>query len=53
MLGDASYRISENFATERFGEGLEKAAQAAINRGRKKFGMIDRALLFAGARYEH
>ena len=53
VLGDASYRISENFATERFGEGLEKAAQAAINRGRKKFGMIDRALLFAGARYGH
>src|SRR5262249_22042033 len=34
-LGDASSRIAENFAPERFGEGLEQAAQLALNRPRK------------------
>jgi 1,2-diacylglycerol 3-alpha-glucosyltransferase len=34
-LSDASYRISANFAPERFGEGLEQAAQLALNQPRK------------------
>jgi 1,2-diacylglycerol 3-alpha-glucosyltransferase len=34
-LGDASYAISSNFAPERFGEGLEQAAQLALNQPRK------------------
>src|SRR6266487_4070549 len=34
-LSDASYGISANFAPERFGEGLEQAAQLALNQPRK------------------
>ena len=34
-LGDASYRVAANFAPERFGEGLEEAAQLALNQPRK------------------
>jgi 1,2-diacylglycerol 3-alpha-glucosyltransferase len=34
-LGDASHRIAANFAPERFGEGLEQAAQLALNSPRK------------------
>jgi len=34
-LGDASYRIAAKFAPERFGEGLEEAAQLALNQPRK------------------
>ncbi|HJW37740.1 MAG TPA: hypothetical protein VJ420_03875, partial [Candidatus Udaeobacter sp.] len=34
-LGDASYRIAANFAEDRFGEGLEQAAQLALNQPRK------------------
>jgi glycosyltransferase involved in cell wall biosynthesis len=34
-LGDASYRIAANFAPERFGQGLEQAAQLALNQPRK------------------
>ncbi len=34
-LGDASYRIAAKFAPERFGEGLEEAAQLAFNQPRK------------------
>ena len=34
-LGDASYTIAANFAPERFGEGLEKAAQLAVSPPRK------------------
>jgi len=34
-LGDASYRIAAKFALERFGEGLEEAAQLALNQPRK------------------
>jgi glycosyltransferase involved in cell wall biosynthesis len=34
-LGDASYRIVANFAPERFGQGLEHAAQLALNQPRK------------------
>ena len=34
-LGDVSYTIAANFAPERFGEGLEEAAQLALNQPRK------------------
>ena len=34
-LGDASYRIAENFAPEHFGEGLEQAAKLALTHPRK------------------
>ena len=34
-LGDASDRVAENFAPQRFGEGLEQAAQLALSRPRK------------------
>src|SRR5205823_3705671 len=34
-LGDASYRIAAKFAPERFGEGLEEAAQLALSDSRK------------------
>jgi glycosyltransferase involved in cell wall biosynthesis len=34
-LGDASYKVGANFAPERFGEGLEQAAQLAFNQPRK------------------
>ena len=34
-LAQASYTIAENFAPERFGEGLEQAAQLALNQPRK------------------
>jgi 1,2-diacylglycerol 3-alpha-glucosyltransferase len=50
-LGDNSYRIAANFAPERFGEGLERAASVAMNFAGKKFGVTDRALLLAAARY--
>src|SRR5207249_4365721 len=33
-LGDTSYRIAANFAPERFGEGLERAASVAMEIGR-------------------
>jgi len=50
-LGDASYRIAANFAPDRFGEALEQAATTAIELRQKRFGVIDRALLFAAAKY--
>src|SRR5690348_18498611 len=34
-LSDANYRISANFTPERFGEGLEQAAQLSWNQPRK------------------
>ena len=34
-LGNASYRIAENFAPEHFGEGLEEAAKLALTHPRK------------------
>ena len=34
-LGDASYRIAAKFAPERFGEGLEEAAQLALSDSRE------------------
>jgi glycosyltransferase involved in cell wall biosynthesis len=48
-LGDTSYRIASNFAPERFGEGLERAASMAMGNPGKRFGIIDRALLLAAA----
>src|SRR6266498_659162 len=50
-LADASYRIAANFGPERFGDGLEQAASVAMQLKQKKFGVIDRALVFAAARY--
>src|SRR6188472_1999642 len=51
QLGDISYRIASNFAPERFGEGLERAASMAIGNPGKRFGIIDRALLVIAASY--
>jgi glycosyltransferase involved in cell wall biosynthesis len=50
-LCDNSYRIAANFAPERFGEGLERAASVAMGVARKRCGIIHRALLLAGARF--
>ena len=50
-LGENSYRIAANFAPERFGEGLERAASVAMGVPRKRFGIMDRALLFVAASY--
>jgi glycosyltransferase involved in cell wall biosynthesis len=50
QLGHASYRIAANFAPERFGEGLERAANVAIGVSQKRLGVMDRALLFVTAR---
>ena len=50
-LADVSYTIAANFSPERFGEGLERAARVAMELAPRRFGVIDRALLFAGARY--
>jgi glycosyltransferase involved in cell wall biosynthesis len=49
-LGDTSYRIAANFAPERFGEGLQRAASVAMGVPQKRFGVMDRALLLAAAR---
>ena len=50
-LGDNSYRIAANFAPERFGEGLERAASEAIAVPQKRFGVLDRALLLVTTGY--
>jgi 1,2-diacylglycerol 3-alpha-glucosyltransferase len=50
-LGDNSYGIAENFAPERFGEGLERAASVAMGIPQKRFGVMDRALLLVTASY--
>jgi glycosyltransferase involved in cell wall biosynthesis len=50
-LGDNSYRIAANFAPECFGEGLERAASMAMRVPQKRFGVMDRALLFVTASY--
>ena len=49
-FGDNSYRIAANFAPERFGEGLKRAASVAMGVPQKRFGVMDRALLLAAAR---
>jgi 1,2-diacylglycerol 3-alpha-glucosyltransferase len=51
QLGDNSYRIAANFAPERFGEGLERAASMAMRIPQNRFGVMDRALLFVTASY--
>ena len=50
-LVDNSYRIAANFAPERFGEGLERAASVAMGIPQKRFGVMDRALLLVTAGY--
>ncbi|PYK24996.1 MAG: hypothetical protein DME52_09720 [Verrucomicrobia bacterium] len=50
-LREASRRIAARFGPELFGKGLEQAASMAMQLKRKKFGVIDRALVFAAARY--
>jgi len=50
-LGDNSYRIAANFAPERFGEGLERAASVVMGIPQKRFGVMDRALLLVTASY--
>jgi 1,2-diacylglycerol 3-alpha-glucosyltransferase len=50
-LGDNSYRIAANFAPEHFGEGLERAASVAMGIPKKRFGVMDRALLLVTASY--
>jgi len=50
-LVDNSYRIAANFAPERFGEGLERAASVAMGVPQKRFGVMDRALLLVTASY--
>jgi glycosyltransferase involved in cell wall biosynthesis len=50
-LAEASRKIAENFTPVRFADGLERAATKAVNLTRKRLGVIDRALLFAAARY--
>ncbi|MGC1322062.1 MAG: glycosyltransferase [Candidatus Udaeobacter sp.] len=51
QLGDNSYRIASNFAPERFGEALERAASVAMEVPQKRFGVMDRALLLVTASY--
>jgi len=51
QLGENSYRIAANFAPERFGEGLERAASVAMGVPQKRFGVMDRALLLITASY--
>ena len=50
-FGDNSYRIASNFAPERFGEGLQRAASVAMGITQKRFGVMDRALLLVIASY--
>jgi 1,2-diacylglycerol 3-alpha-glucosyltransferase len=51
QLGQKSYEIAANFAPERFGEGLERAATMAMGVPQKRFGAIDRALLLVTGSY--
>jgi glycosyltransferase involved in cell wall biosynthesis len=51
QFGEASSRISEPFGPELFGQGLERAASVAMQIKKKKFKVIDRALVFAAARF--
>src|SRR5512132_2410930 len=48
-LGDNSYGLAANFAPERFGEGLERAASVAVGVRQKRFGVMDRTLLLVTA----
>jgi glycosyltransferase involved in cell wall biosynthesis len=51
QLGDNSFKIASNFAQERFGEGLERAASVAMGVPQKRFRVMDRALLLVTASY--
>lgn len=51
QLGANGYRIAANFAPERFGEGLERAASMAMRVPQKRFEVMDRALLLVTASY--
>ena len=51
QLGENSYSIAANFAPDRFGEGLERAATMATAVPQKRFGVIDRAVLRITASY--
>jgi 1,2-diacylglycerol 3-alpha-glucosyltransferase len=48
---EASRRIAARFGPDRFAEGLEGAVTMAIQFTRERFGVMDRALLLAAARY--
>jgi glycosyltransferase involved in cell wall biosynthesis len=50
-FAEASRRIAARFGPDLFAEGLERAAMTAMNLTRKRFGLLDRALLLAAARY--
>jgi glycosyltransferase involved in cell wall biosynthesis len=50
-FAEASRRIAARFGPDRFAEGLERAAMTTMNLPQKRFGVIDRALLLAAARY--
>jgi glycosyltransferase involved in cell wall biosynthesis len=50
-FGENSRRIAANFAPERFGEGFERAATMAMRVSQKRFGVMDRALLFVTGRH--
>jgi glycosyltransferase involved in cell wall biosynthesis len=50
-FAETSRGIAARFAPDRFGEGLESAAMTAITLRQKRFGLMDRALLFAAATY--
>src|SRR5436190_10755420 len=50
-LGDNSFRIAANFGSERFGEGLKRAASVAMGVPQKRFGAMDRALFLVTASY--
>jgi glycosyltransferase involved in cell wall biosynthesis len=50
-LAENSYRIAANFAPERFGKGLERAASVAMGVPQKRFGIMNRALLLVTASY--
>jgi 1,2-diacylglycerol 3-alpha-glucosyltransferase len=51
QLANASYRIAANFGSERFGEGLERAVNAAMGLTRKRIGITDRMLFAIAATY--
>ncbi len=50
-FGEASRRIAARFGSDLFAEGLERSATMAIRLTQKRFGVMDRALLLAAARY--
>jgi 1,2-diacylglycerol 3-alpha-glucosyltransferase len=51
QLGENSYSVATNFAPQRFGEGLKRAAATATAFPKKRFGVIDRVFLQITASY--